>query len=265
LGTGALNSNSGKTMSNSDSDTGSHLHAVHEKAIRWCEQRERDHKRRMIEDPAYRAEIEAKEHEERRRRESEAERVLERAWETAGIEPRVIRVLREPRPTTALRHVREFMADEHHTILLLAGSPGNGKTVAACSALVGAVRGDYSMQADHIGRFVKAIDLVRAGTFDAAFWSGLRETPVLVIDDLGAEPLDEKGWALANLASLLDSRYDAEAKTILTMNLTPARFHARYCANDGGRLFDRIREVGTTVQIREPSMRRPRGSDHGQA
>lgn len=181
-------------------------------------------------------------------------RARERAVKAACIPERVAKMLGSTVETDAVAKVREFMSSPR-TLLVLAGGTGCGKTVAACVGLDSwvLVEGGTLRRA---GRFAKAIDLVRAGTFDGEFWDELTDASVLVIDDLGTEPLDEKGWALANLAALIDQRYDACRKTILTTNLDVSRFKARYC-NDGGRFADRIREAGSFVEFDGASLRRP--------
>lgn len=182
------------------------------------------------------------------------QRAEARASSIAKIPERVIPLLANADDTDAVRKVLEFV-DGRKTLLVLAGGTGCGKTVAACVGLDSWVIVENGT-VRRVGRFVKSIDLVRAGTFDGDFWDDLAEASMLVIDDLGTEPLDEKGWALANLAALIDQRYDANRKTILTTNLDVARFKARYC-NDGGRLADRIREAGAFVEFDGASLRRP--------
>lgn len=175
---------------------------------------------------------------------------------TMGIPPRVLKLLGSVTETEAVKAAREFLGNAGRSLLLMAGGTGCGKTVAACVALDEYATIEW-VNARNVGRFVKAIDLVRAGTFDSEFWDDLAEAPMLVVDDLGTEPLDEKGWALANFASLIDQRYDNCRKTILTTNLDAARFKARYCAADGGRLVDRIREAGAFVEFDGESLRVP--------
>lgn len=175
-----------------------------------------------------------------------------KALRIAGIPKRVAKLLGSVEESKPVLAVREFMASPR-TLLVLAGGTGCGKTVAACVGLDSAVVVE-SGTLRKVGRFTKAIDLVRAGTFDGEFWDELTDVSMLVVDDLGTEPLDEKGWALANIAALIDQRYDACRKTILTTNLDAARFRARYC-NDGGRLADRIREAGAFLEFDGGSLR----------
>jgi len=182
-----------------------------------------------------------------------------RARESIGLPARVTKLLDSPDETEAVAKALEFLASETRSLLVMAGGTGCGKTVAACVALDRYMTPDgWSMRRQ--GRFVKAIDLVRAGTFDGEYWDRLNCAPMLVVDDLGTEPLDEKGWALSNIAALIDRRYDACAKTILTTNLDVAKFKARYCATDGGRIIGRLREAGAFVEFDGESLRGPNPS-----
>lgn len=214
-----------------------------------------EHERRMREDPAYRAEQEKLEAErvafERDQREREAARAAEardQRRRDAGIPERVIRLLNGGlRETEALTVTRRFVAERRKTFLVLGGGTGPGKTVAA----------GWSVDRDG-GVLVKAMQLTRAGTYGdeaEAFWRRLHGASVLALDDLGMEPRDEKGWAEANLAALLDDRYDAEAPTVITTNLTLAQFDERYLSSDGGRLRDRFAEAGVFFWLRGESLR----------
>ena len=167
----------------------------------------------------------------------------------AGIPERVIRLLLAgAADTKPLAEARAFVDEsDRRTILVIAGGAGCGKTVAVCAAGEG-----------HGMTFVKAHDLARAGAFADEFWKRLRDARLLAIDDLGTEPLDEKGWAISAILDLLDRRYDACAKTLLTTNLPWEKFRARYGA-DGGRTLDRLREVGAFVQFDGASMRKTHG------
>ncbi len=231
------------------------------------------HCKRMAEDPEYRAQREREERERKEKEEAEhrawreewAARARLSRWRAAGIPERVQRLLDAPQRTDAVAAVRRFVADPDRTLLLLAGGVGCGKTVAACVGMderdaageAAAAKADawYSPSGKTSFRFVKAIDLTRAGTYDSDFWHELEVAGLLVIDDLGTEPRDEKGWASANLAALLDARYDACRKTIITTNLNAERFKAIY-GNDGGRLIDRLREAGSFVELAGASLRK---------
>ena len=222
--------------------------------VERMKRRAEEHERRMVEDSAYRAEqerIEAEAQEAMRRHDAwEAERKRQerdRRRESHGIPKRLWRLIDDPSAlddSEALEAARAFLASGR-TFLVLAGGVGPGKTVAG--AWAAEQRG---------GIFVKAIDLVRVGTYDEERWDELRSARLLTIDDMGTEPRDEKGWAAANFESLIDHRYDWERPTVLTTNLPFDAFRARYLTTDGGRLMDRLKECGEFVEITEGSRRR---------
>lgn len=171
-------------------------------------------------------------------------RYREARLEAAGIPRRLWRQLDALRDTDALAAVREWAASEE-MLLVLEGNVGTGKTVAA----------SWWLSTGGSGLFRKAYDLATLSSFDAERREALCTTPALVIDDLGTEPLDEKGWGLSGLLTLIDCRYDAALPTLLTTNLSIETMRARYGV-DGGRLFDRLRESGAWVQIGGESLRR---------
>jgi DNA replication protein DnaC len=241
-------------------------------SIAEIRKRAEEHRRRMETDPAYRAqsateESERKAAEERDRAASSAalrRAEVERVRASAGIARRAWPFLDSPERTSALLAVEDF-AGSTETLLVLAGGVGCGKTVAASAwlerAIADADRKTWAkgyrtnQERDAEGLIVKAIDLARAGTFDREFWDRIGAMNFLVVDDLGTEPLDEKGWMVANVRALIDRRYDDDRRTILTTNLNLDAFRERYCA-DGGRLLDRLRERGAFIEVADGSLRR---------
>lgn len=212
---------------------------------------EDEHQRRMLTEPAYRLQVEEgrKAEEEREKNQGqEVDRQLRRGrMERGGVPARVMPLMDEPEATQAVQAVIRFLhPDNPRTLLVLAGGVGTGKTVAACWAI-----------GHDGGKFEKAIELVRHGLFEPEYWEGLKRAQLLVVDDLGTEPRDEKGYAAANLDALLDYRYDAQRPTILTTNLAKPDFELRYCAGTGIRTLDRLKEVGTFVGLSGGSMRKP--------
>lgn len=176
----------------------------------------------------------------------------ERSWAARGIARRLWPVFHDgapdapvgplaPKPTPALLAVSRFLSGaETRTALVLAGAVDTGKTLAA----------EWGA-AWHGGAVVKGIDLVRAGLYpaDQGFWPRLQGEKLLVIDDLGAEPLDAKGFGVAAICDLFDRRYDAARKTIITTNLPLTEFRDRYGTGAAARLWRRLVEVGRFIEI----------------
>ncbi len=242
-----------------------------------------EHERRMATDPEYRAEQEQVEA-QRREDEEKADRAeelvrreeLERHRKAKGIPEKFWPYLDAWRAgavadlpaSVAKAHaaVQRFLAGAPGWVFLfLLGPVGVGKTVAALWFLdaprVRLEPDPWGGKARRVtrdvgGRFVTAEQLAKASTFAAdSLWNEAREAPRLVIDDLGVERLDDKGWALANLTALLCHRHAYQLPTLITANLTRKAIEERYAAHDGGRLRDRLGESAWPVELTGPSLR----------
>jgi DNA replication protein DnaC len=134
------------------------------------------------------------------------------------------------------------------TIVVLSGAPGCGKTTAAVCWLYDGATSQRSIG----GIFVSAAKLSRWARYNEKEMDRLLETRRLVIDDLGAEYLDEKGAYMSLLDEVVNERYANKRTTVLTTNLDAAAFKLRY----GERIADRIRESGKFVSVGGASMRR---------
>lgn len=132
--------------------------------------------------------------------------------------------------TAGIAAARKWLNSEK-SFLVISGSVGSGKTTAATWAV---------MRSAMMARHVRAGDLSTLAPFgdSAGRWRALRDMRMLVIDDLGSEHPSE--WWKANLDSLIDHRYGAKARTVITTNLTPLQLQEAY----GLRIFDRLRHSG---------------------
>lgn len=152
---------------------------------------------------------------------------------------------REPEDGPALKLVRDFLADPAQIILVLAGGVGTRKTGAACWALT--QKAGVFVLAEDLGKIAASRDEDSITLYRQAKNAGL-----LVLDDLGSEYHDEKGWYVRAFSSLINARYQACAKTIITANLSAEKFKQAY----GERVVDRIREVGRFAIVGGDSLRR---------
>lgn len=228
-------------------------------AKRWAEQ-QAEHERRMREDPEYAAEqarrdAEGLAEQERRRRweaTAERERIARRRRES-GIGERMWEDLDAPEPWDPLEVVREFLADERLTFLVLLGGLGVGKTFAAAWAVD-----------QHGGALVKVASLLDE-RFESERWKRVRNAALLALDDYGVRR-DTKGHLDGIFGELVDLRYDHRRKTIITSNLPGSApdddpraltFIAACNAADGGRVIDRLRETGRIYTVPGDSRRRP--------
>lgn len=162
---------------------------------------------------------------------------------------------RAPDLTAAVAVMRAWKA-QPLPFLALAGPPGTGKTTAATAAAGELVEGIDDDVAERHGlsvRLVRAADLSRlAGYEHAAEWAKLTNSRLLVVDDLGADFVDGRGWSASALDKLIDVRYAAAALTIFTTNLDAASLADRV----GPRVFDRMVELAVFENVVGPSLRR---------
>lgn len=158
-------------------------------------------------------------------------------WELWGIPLRERRLLQTDllgtaflEPRAALSAMRERLAVGTQPLVVLAGKCGAGKTVAATWAL--SRRG---------GRYVTAFEFAGIELDRAA----LKAAPVLVIDQLGVEPIGQTAWSLSHLLDVVDVRYAALKLTVLCTNMTREELDRRY-----GPIFARrLRDDGLFVRV----------------
>jgi len=164
-------------------------------------------------------------------------------------------------------------------ILVLSGSPGCGKTIAAAlwvfhfvndparwtfdNKIEKPVKKGQVRYVDVEGlnrpRFiaqtpiwVTAARLSRQDRYDEDSMSELLTTDHLVVDDLGGEYLDKNGFYIGLLDELVNEREANKRPTIFTTNLNAKAFHDRY----GERIYDRIKEGGRFIACGTSSMRK---------
>ncbi len=152
---------------------------------------------------------------------------------------------REPETCPALEKVKKFLDAEQQVFLVLSGATGTRKSGSSAWGVC-----------NHPGRFISASALSQAALGQegdsAEKMRLIRNAPLLVLDDIGREYADEKGWFMNVFNALIDERYGAMRKTIITTNLDASAFKARYQE----RIADRIRELGEWAQVKGASVRR---------
>jgi DNA replication protein DnaC len=175
--------------------------------------------------------------------------------EQSGAGERSLQAAASPQQTVALEAAQLWMAENpHRWALVLRGDVGTGKTVAACWCLRRA-----ALQGESVA-FRKAGEVARLSGFDAgaAELKLLKGVGLLVLDDIGAEKLNE--WGQALLVELLDARYEANARTVITGNppwQADPKFPDRACLVNrlGQRIVDRLKGGGRVVELSGKSMR----------
>lgn len=149
-----------------------------------------------------------------------------------------------PKETDALRVVRDWYQGQK-TFLFLSGTMGTGKSAAAAWACCQQRAGVAFVSADEL-RFAFSF-----GDEAQRVMKRLRNVPFLVIDDLGTEFSDAKGWMTQGVNALLNHRYGELLRTLVTTNFDVAEFKKQY-----PRITDRLRESGSFVVVGGESMRK---------
>ena len=175
------------------------------------------------------------------------------SWRARGIPEAFIPVIESPREEPALVAVRRFVAGPWQDparegtplALILAGAVGRGKSIAAA----------WAAASDRwVSYYAEAMDLIQSGIFGGdrreGYW--LQRVPLLVLDELGTEPLDQAGWGESKFYDLLNARLQNRRRTILVTNLDPQAFIARY---PDKRLRDRLRAHADVFVAVGPSLR----------
>jgi hypothetical protein len=147
--------------------------------------------------------------------------------------------------TTALREAAAWWA-ARPPLLVLAGPVGTGKSLAAAwlvqqrwQACERSRPGD-PMRDGGVPIWLGAPLVSRVQTWGdgAAKIASWRETMLLVLDDLGVEDASDR--TNATLDDLINHRFENALPTVVTTNLSPKQFEARY----GARIRDRVRGSG---------------------
>lgn len=170
----------------------------------------------------------------------------------AGLAPREIR-----ESSGKLAPCDATRATETHAVgcLLLLGDPGTGKSAAAARWILsegmaprswgGSGEGDDFAWVYKGGPLLwkTARSLARVRQYEEAEMEILFRPARLVIDDIGMEYLDAKGFLVSLIDEIVHERHRRELPTVMTANLSPKDFLERY----GRRVVDRIAEYQEPV------------------
>ena len=123
--------------------------------------------------------------------------------------------------------------------ILLTGAGGLGKTFLLNSIFERVTARGYSAVRITAFRMFEAMRQQHVGN-DPGYdgFSALVEVPLLLIDDLGTEPM-MRNITLEYLFTLLNERIAAKRHTVIATNLTPVQLKERYGERVSSRIFDK--------------------------
>lgn len=165
-----------------------------------------------------------------------------------AVESRGVVFKKDPETEKNLQMVAQWMCESPKRGLLLFGTTGNGKTTMLNA--LRAILFDCT--------YAEAADIwsdARLAREDAEYrMLDYMTSPILIIDDLGAEPEICKvyGENRYPLESVIVRRYKNLLTTVIASNLTLEQIELRY----GTRMFDRMMEMYDRIVYRGPSFRR---------
>lgn len=140
------------------------------------------------------------------------------------------------------RHLQEG------TGLLLRGPVGTLKTSLAVAVLQRCVQQKRHAQFLTMPSLLDSIFSAKAVSPEdwRRFEERLRQVPLLVLDDLGAEW--SGGWVMTKVDAIFSERYNRQRATIVTTNLGSAELQDRYA----DRIIDRLRSTCQVITFNTP-------------
>lgn len=138
------------------------------------------------------------------------------------------------------------------TGLILKGPVGTGKTSLAVAVLQEVIRrlgGGYFIPM--VSLMDNLLTMQKGNAEEAVrFERKVRSTPLLVLDDLGAEY--ENSWVLSKVDAIITERYNRKLPVIVTTNLKKGELMGRYQE----RVYDRLKGSSIVVNFGGESMRK---------
>jgi DNA replication protein DnaC len=235
--------------------------------------------------------------EQARMRRERAEAQVQADIKTAGLPPLITSELQNQHfaPTATLEKIRSIGTEmltgsPGYTSLLLVGSKGTGKTLAATAIAIDHIRRQAQRDAEPLEppttfmnvrsmrplrrggvRFAVVSDLMLEvrRTFsrgsdetEADVIDGYRRTGLLILDDLGTS--NPSAHTSKVLYDIINHRYANQLPMILTSNYSLAKL-ARFLSpsediTEAERLIDRIRAMAFPIELTGPSLRKSVGA-----
>ena len=144
--------------------------------------------------------------------------------------------------------------------IMLSGTCGNGKTTLMYAfqrtLKYLAVHKHFDFMGEHFAprmQIMHACDITDIA-HDAKVFTELKRRSMLGIDDLGTEPAEvlEFGNPIYPVVRLIEHRYNIQAFTFITTNLTPSEIRKKY----GERIADRFKEMLQVIVFQDVSYRK---------
>lgn len=135
--------------------------------------------------------------------------------------------------------------------LILKGPVGTMKTSLAVAVLQKSLADGYGGLFVPMASLLDNIFTLKAKSVEewANYEQRIRETGLLVLDDLGAEHTE--GWVQTKVDAIISERYNRQLPIIVTTNLSNDQLQKTYAA----RVIDRLRSTAKMITFRGSSLR----------
>lgn len=133
------------------------------------------------------------------------------------------------------------------------GPVGTGKTSLAISILRKAIEQGYNGYLISMTSLFDTLLTLSKGPSEhyLKFENRIRNSPLLVLDDFGAEYTSE--WVQQKVASIIADRVERSKSTIITSNLSVAQIKKAY----DSRVYDRLKGTSFLISFKGKSQRQP--------
>lgn len=148
-------------------------------------------------------------------------------------------------------HIREHITNGRGLIMI--GPVGTGKTSLAISILRKAIEQGYNGYLISMTSLFDTLLTLSKGPSEhyLKFENRIRNSPLLVLDDFGAEYTSE--WVQQKVASIIADRVERNKSTIITSNLSVAQIKKAY----DSRVYDRLKGTSFLIKFEGKSQRQP--------
>ena len=148
-------------------------------------------------------------------------------------------------------HVREHITNGRGLIMI--GPVGTGKTSLAISILRKAIEQGYNGYLISMTSLFDTLLTLSKGPSEhyLKFENRIRNSPLLVLDDFGAEYASE--WVQQKVASIIADRVERSKSTIITSNLSVEQIKKAY----DSRVYDRLKGTSFLISFKGKSQRQP--------
>lgn len=133
------------------------------------------------------------------------------------------------------------------------GPVGTGKTSLAISILRKAIEQGYNGYLISMTSLFDTLLTLSKGPSEhyLKFENRIRNSPLLVLDDFGAEYASE--WVQQKVASIIADRVERSKSTIITSNLSVEQIKKAY----DSRVYDRLKGTSFLISFKGKSQRQP--------